>query len=53
MFIQFVLALNAGFSHSVKLDVPAHPKEKSVTVKIARAIKIFNHILIAVPPPFE
>jgi hypothetical protein len=37
----------------VKLDVPAHPKEKSVKVKIAGAINIFSHLLIAVSLPFE
>ena len=53
MFIQLLLAVNAVFSHWVKLDVPAHPKEKSVRLKITSAISIFNHLLIAVTPPFK
>ena len=51
--MQFELALNAGPSHAVKFDVPAHPKEKSVKVKIANAINIFIHLLIAVTSPLK
>ncbi len=51
MFIQLLLTLNAGPSQSVKVDVPAHPKEKSVKIKIANVINNFSHFLIAVPPP--
>ena len=50
--MQFELALNAGPSHPVKLDVPAHPKDKSVRVRITSAINIFSHLLIASTPPF-
>ena len=53
MFIQFELALNAGVSHSVDLYVPAHPKKKSVKVKITSAISTFNQLLIAATPPFR
>jgi len=49
-FIQLLLTPNAGPSHFVKVDVPAHPKEKSVKVKIASAINIFNHLLIGTTP---
>ncbi len=48
MFIQLLLALNAGPSHCVELGVPAHPKKKSAKVRIANAINIFSHLLIAV-----
>ena len=51
--MQFELALNAGPSHPVNLDVPAHPKEKNVKAKIASAMNIFNHLLIASTPPFQ
>jgi hypothetical protein len=37
----------------VKLDVPAHPKEKNIRAKIASAMNIFNHLLIVLTPPFE
>jgi len=50
--MQFELALNAGPSHPVKLDVPPHPRDKSVRVKITSAINIFSRLLIASTPPF-
>jgi len=50
--MQFELALNAGPSHPVKLDVPAHPKEKRVRVRITSAINTFSHLLIASTPLF-
>ena len=45
--MQFELALNAGPSHPVKLDVPTHPKQKSIKDKITIAVNIFNRLLIA------
>jgi hypothetical protein len=44
---QLLFALNAGSSHSVKLDVPAHPNESSIRLRIASAINIFKPLLIA------
>ena len=49
--MQFELALNAGPSHPVKLDVPAHPKEKRVRVRITSAINTFSRLHIALTPP--